>query len=273
MKKADLETFREYAQRWREKASQVQPLMSEKEIVRVFVKTLDGAYFEKLLGCVTNRFSDVVIAREQVEDAIKEGKLSGPSSHQGKSKKLSFQKKEGDVHVINPRNYKNNSHQPTYQSTISPISVFWPYLYPYCLPNFSALHPTSSSSIGTTSHFPINNVSFPNNPHSSQEPTNQAKKEKQKINPIPMTYSQLYDELLKQNLVALDVPQPVSNPPPKWHKPTKTCKYHMGAPGHSIERCLTFKIRVPKLKDAGMLVFEEKKPAGMAVENNPLGKY
>jgi len=76
------------------------------------MKTLDGAYFEKLLGCVTNRFSHVVIAGEQVENAIKEGKLSGPSSHQAKSKKLGFQKKEGDVHVINPGNYtsKNNSH-------------------------------------------------------------------------------------------------------------------------------------------------------------------
>jgi len=124
MKKADSKTFREYAQRWREKASQVQPPLSEKEIVRVFVKTLDGAYFEKLLGCVTNRFSDMFIAGEQVEDAIKKGKLSGSSSHQDQSKKLSFQKKEGDVHVINPENYKNNSHQPTYQSTTSPMSVF-----------------------------------------------------------------------------------------------------------------------------------------------------
>jgi len=170
MKKADSKTFREYAQRWREKTSQVQPSLSDKEIVRVFVKTLDGAYFEKLLGCVTNRFSNVVIAGEQVEDAIKEDKLSGLSSHQDKSIKPGFQKKEGDVHVINPENYtsKNNSHQPTYQSTTSLMSVFQPYLYPYCPPNYPASYPTSSPSIGTTSHFPINNVSFPNNPHSSQ---------------------------------------------------------------------------------------------------------
>jgi len=65
--------------------------------------------------------------------------------------------------------------------------------------------------------------------------------------------------LLKQNLVAPDVPQPVSDPPPKWHNSIETCKYHMGAPGHSIKRCLTFKICVQKLKDAEMLVFEEKK--------------
>jgi len=88
-----------------------------------------------------------------------------------------------------------------------------------------------------------------------------------------MTYSQLYDELLKQNLVAPDVPQLISDPPPKWHNPTETCKYYMGALGHSIERCLTFKIRVQKLKDAGRLVFVEKKPTRMAIENNLLGKH
>jgi len=77
------------------------------------------------------------------------------------------------------------------------MSVFQLYLYPYCPPNYPASYPTSSPSIGTTYHFPINNVSFPNNPYSSQEPTTQAKKEKQKIDLIPMTYLQLYDELLK----------------------------------------------------------------------------
>jgi len=150
--------------------------------MRIFVKTLDRAYFEKLLGCVTNRFSDVVIVGEQVEDVIKEGKLSRPSIHQDKGKKLGFTKKEGKVYVINPENYtsKNNSHQPTYQSTTSPMSVFQPYLYTYCPPNYPALYPTSLPSIGTTSHFPINNVSFPDNPHSFQGPTTQAKKKNKK---------------------------------------------------------------------------------------------
>jgi len=181
------------------------------------VKTLDGAYFKKLLGCITNRFSDVVIVGEQVEDTIKEGKLSGRNIHQGKRKKPSFTKKEGEVHMINPENYtsKNNSHQPTYQSTTSLMSIFQPYIYRYCPLNYPALYPIASPSTKTISHFPINNVSFLNNPHSSQGPIIQAKKEKQKIDPIPMTYSQLYDELLKQNLVVLNVPQPVSDPPPK----------------------------------------------------------
>jgi len=155
MKKTDSETFREYAQRWRQKASQVQPPLSEKEIVRVFVKTLDRTYFEKLLGCVTNHFSNVVIVGKQVEDAIKENKLSGPSIHQDKGKKLGFTKKEREVHVINPENYtsKNNSHQPTYKSTTSLMSVFQPYLYhialqtilPYTLPPHYQLKPLFTS--------------------------------------------------------------------------------------------------------------------------------
>ena len=51
--------------------------LSEKEIVRLFVKNLDGAYLAKLLACVTNWLSDVVIVGKQVKDAIREGKLNG----------------------------------------------------------------------------------------------------------------------------------------------------------------------------------------------------
>lgn len=38
-----------------------------------------GAYFEKLFGCDTINFSNLVIIGGQVEDAIKNGRLSGDS--------------------------------------------------------------------------------------------------------------------------------------------------------------------------------------------------
>lgn len=40
MEKRDDETFKEYAQHWRETASQVEPPLLEKEITIIFVDTL-----------------------------------------------------------------------------------------------------------------------------------------------------------------------------------------------------------------------------------------
>ncbi|KAJ1439473.1 hypothetical protein SESBI_02411 [Sesbania bispinosa] len=96
-----------------------------------------------------------------------------------------------------------------------------------------------------------------------------------KIDPVPIPYSDLYDTLLQQHLVAPEVPQPVSNPPPKWYNPAEACKYHMGAPGHSIEKCLTFKLRVQRLRDAGQLFFEEGegKSTGTSIDKDPLLKH
>jgi len=40
MSKKDGETFKEYAQRWRGVATQVQPPLSKKEVVTMFIDTL-----------------------------------------------------------------------------------------------------------------------------------------------------------------------------------------------------------------------------------------
>ena len=43
------ESFKEYAQRWREIASHVQPPLLEKELVDMFMGTLQGLYYEKMM--------------------------------------------------------------------------------------------------------------------------------------------------------------------------------------------------------------------------------
>ena len=80
MSKRDDETFKEYAQRWREVAAQVQPPLTEREHITTFVSTLKGVYFEKLVGTVTTNFSDLIITGGQVEDAIRHGKLIDTSA-------------------------------------------------------------------------------------------------------------------------------------------------------------------------------------------------
>ncbi|KAJ1403786.1 hypothetical protein SESBI_27048 [Sesbania bispinosa] len=132
-----------------------------------------------------------------------------------------------------------------------------------------------TSQVGNSAPPQVNNVSFPNQPPTFQNPPYQPRKEKIKIDPVPIPYSDLYDTLLQQHLVAPEVPQPVSNPPPKWYNPAEMCKYHMGAPGHSIEKCWTFKLRVQRLRDAGQLFFEggEGKSTGTSIDKDPLLKH
>ncbi|KAJ1428127.1 hypothetical protein SESBI_09127 [Sesbania bispinosa] len=108
-----------------------------------------------------------------------------------------------------------------------------------------------TSQVGNFAPPQVNNVSFPNQLPTFQNPPYQPRKERLKIDPVPIPYSDVYDTLLQQHLVAPEVPQPVSNPPPKWYNPVEMCKYHMGAPSHSIEKCWTFKLRVQRLRDAG----------------------
>ncbi|KAJ1392638.1 hypothetical protein SESBI_35595 [Sesbania bispinosa] len=214
----------------------------------------------------------------KVEDAIREWKLHGMNAPHDKPKKPNFQKKEGEVHAVDTGNYpsKTISHQPGHQSSPYSLPPFYPYHYPAYPPNFHNPYHAGTSQVGNSTPPQVNNVSFPNNPPTSQNPPYQPRKERIKIDPVPISYSELYDTLLKANLVAPEVPRPVSNPPPKWYNANECCKFHMGEVGHSIERCLSFKIRVQKLRDIGQVNFEvedSKQASGTVVGNDPLPKH
>ncbi|MCI07430.1 hypothetical protein A2U01_0028497, partial [Trifolium medium] len=60
------ESFKVYAQRWREVAAQVHPPLSETELVDMFTNTLQGAYFETMVGSVSSGFSDLVKIGERI---------------------------------------------------------------------------------------------------------------------------------------------------------------------------------------------------------------
>ena len=71
------ESFKEYAQRWRELAARVQPPMIEREMVDMFMGTLQGSILQHLAGGSSSGFSDMVISGERVENLMRLGKLPG----------------------------------------------------------------------------------------------------------------------------------------------------------------------------------------------------
>src|SRR4051812_5531649 len=88
------ESFKEYAQRWREMASRVQPPLMDKELVDIFMSTLQGPYYDKMVGCTSSGFSDMVVIGERIEDGIKNGKIQGAPSGSYHTKKSYDGKRE-----------------------------------------------------------------------------------------------------------------------------------------------------------------------------------
>jgi len=80
MFKKEGETFKEYAQRWRDLAAQVAPPMVEREMITMMVDTLPVFYYEKLVGYMPSSFADLVFAGERIEVGLKRGKFDYVSS-------------------------------------------------------------------------------------------------------------------------------------------------------------------------------------------------
>jgi len=74
MAKKSSETFKEYAQRWRELAPQVAPALHESEMITMFVETLEDPFYERVLESVSSNFSDLVTIGERIERGLKRGK-------------------------------------------------------------------------------------------------------------------------------------------------------------------------------------------------------
>ncbi|KAI5431680.1 hypothetical protein KIW84_035733 [Lathyrus oleraceus] len=51
MSQKDKETFKEYAQRWRELVAQITPPLEEKEMTKIFLKTLSSFYYKRTNDC------------------------------------------------------------------------------------------------------------------------------------------------------------------------------------------------------------------------------
>ncbi|XP_016752831.1 uncharacterized protein [Gossypium hirsutum] len=88
MEKRSGESFRKYAQRWREVATQVQPPLLEKETTMMFINTLKEPFINHMLGSATKSFANIVMSGEMIENVIRCGKIeTGESTRRSALKK------------------------------------------------------------------------------------------------------------------------------------------------------------------------------------------
>ena len=60
------EGFKDYAQKWRDLAGRVQPPLSDRELVDMFLGTLSGPFFKHLIGSSSAGFIELILTGERV---------------------------------------------------------------------------------------------------------------------------------------------------------------------------------------------------------------
>ncbi|XP_027368366.1 uncharacterized protein LOC113874337 [Abrus precatorius] len=90
MIKKENESFKEYAQRWRELAAQVEPPLLEKEMVAMFIDTLQSPFYDRMIGSVSSNFSNIVIIGERVKSGMRTGKIPNSFVRVANTKKPQF---------------------------------------------------------------------------------------------------------------------------------------------------------------------------------------
>ncbi|KAK5784603.1 hypothetical protein PVK06_039129 [Gossypium arboreum] len=108
MEKKQNESFRQYAQRWREVATQVQPPLLEKETAMLFINTLEAPFINHMLGSATLSFLDIVMSGEMIEGEIRNGKIDMGESAKGSTPG----NKENEVNIMSMPSKLVNIGQP-----------------------------------------------------------------------------------------------------------------------------------------------------------------
>ena len=226
MKKKVNETFKEYAQRWRSTAAEVQPPLMESEFCSYFIRTLSDPYYKIMLGTHVNDFADLIVVGERIDSDIRDGRLE-VSSAEGR-RVVGNKKKEGEV------NYIQNSYQHPQNQSVPQQRRDQPR------PNFLAYQsaPQQQPFVQQNPGGQSRGSRFPPQPRDDR--------------PLPnfnVSRTELYNDLVSKNLMGPKPLKPLQPPFPAWYDPNVTCAYHMGAAGHTIDKCDAFRRHVLMLID------------------------
>ncbi|CAL5207234.1 unnamed protein product [Lathyrus oleraceus] len=260
LSKESNESFRGYAQRWRELAACVEPPLLDKELMELFRDTLQIPYFERMISSVTSNFAHLVTIGERVESALKSGRIQGASSNQAReTESLSDSQKEEDDEinvVMADVGYSHDAPARPYGSSPSQQSPFPTPRYPY---RKSTRPRAPSKQPWTVPH--ANQISrgqgYQNQHLNQHRPRNNMERRIAPLDPIPMSYSQLLPYLIQSSLVEPKSLRPLSEPYQPGYDPDVQCGYHAGTIGHSNEDYNAFKAKVQQLIDKRYISFTE----------------
>jgi len=244
------ESFKEYAQRWRELAAQVEPPLSEKEMTGIFVDTLKDPFFDRLVSSAASDFAHLVTIGDRIEKGLRDGKIPGAVTSPSAPKKYSGgfpRKREGETNAIS-RNYKGKQ-----QASYGQVAVVVPIPYQQPMQQQQMYQPQHQQ------HHHRQNTAPPRQ-FKPRPPRRQ-------LDPLPVPYNQIFSYLHKEGLLTLRELKPVVFPYPSGYDANAHCEFHMGAPGHTLENCFAFQNRVQDLIEAKVVSFTPRRPN---VNTNPM---
>ena len=96
MTQNDNESFEAYAQRWRDFAEQVRPPLKEKELAKIFLKTLDQFYYENMVASAPSNFAEMMTVGMRLEEGVREGSLVRESNPTNSS-----EEKDQEMSMVN----------------------------------------------------------------------------------------------------------------------------------------------------------------------------
>lgn len=69
------ESFDKYAIRWQLEASKISPSIPEEDLVQIFLKSLDGIYFQKMFFLIGHSFESLISIGKKLEYEISAGRI------------------------------------------------------------------------------------------------------------------------------------------------------------------------------------------------------
>ncbi|GAU51903.1 hypothetical protein TSUD_416880 [Trifolium subterraneum] len=226
----DRESFKEYAQRWRELAAQIRPPVEEKELCKLFLHTLSPFFYEKMVGVVSRSFTEMVEMGMCLEEGVRQGRLTREKTLTNAAKR-----------------YGNNFSEKQ-EFEVGMVAQGGPHLRNPVYPHIAAI--ALPTQYPQSHHLPSPQQSFNHNRAQKNQP----------FDPIPVKYADLLPALLAKNFVQTRPPPPVPAVLPPWYRSDLTCAFHQGAPGHDVERCYPLKKAVQDLIRNNMLSFKDENP-------------
>ncbi|KAI5433860.1 hypothetical protein KIW84_020918 [Lathyrus oleraceus] len=270
MSQKEKETFKEYAQRWRELAAQIVPPLEEKEMTKIFLKTLSSFYYERMIASAPSDFTEMVNMGMRLEKGVREGRLTREEGSSAKCYGAFAKKKDGEAHVVSSHVKQqrpfvkrkivrptNNQHQ------VAHITPAFRENQHYQHQNQQQQHQQYQQQ----QHRPQQQAYHPQN--NNQTSTSYDRK-RVTFDPIPITYAELYPSLIKRKLITPRDPPVLPTNPQWWYKPELHCVYYSGAPGHDVENCYPLKTKVQDLVRSSILFFED---VGHNLKKNPLPEH
>lgn len=232
--------------------------------------TLQGLYFEKMIGSSSTNFADMVTIGERVESGLKSGKIIDTTAQQTTNKRPHrgfTKKKEGEANTVTARA------RPRYQFPMAPMP-FYPYLY-VAATKYQQLpfqyQPQKGNQQSTPAQKNLNQQYNSDNRGQNRGQNNRGNFGNcPQFDKIPVPYAELVPYLIHVGAIVPRELLAASPPSNRHYNANATCSFHTMYVGYSTEDCWTLKKRVQELIYQEILSFSEEKPN---VKTNPLPNH